>query len=262
MPKETFGGDGDDEEAGEERKKPALDKYTLSPDSNIKDLFWRILGSYAAAKKPGVELNELEQDRFALMRSAVSALSNPDTGHYGLSPRFVATYSMMMMLDAEWKDMFADFLTLSMESRMKIADYVKSGLKKLIAQEKYKSMVYQYLEEMLRNNDSAPVALAYIADINDPVLSAALKKELIIFARGDIGENQRNAIMAISGIKNDSDVLKSLIVLLSHWDKEARMAAAIALDGVENEEVKEAAAKRIESETDDEIKKILKRISK
>lgn len=261
MPKETFGGDGDDEGA-EEKKKLGLDKFNLSPDTNIRDLFWKIMGSYAAAKKPGVELASLEHDRFALMRVAVSVLSNPDSEHFGMSPRFVAMYTTTMMLEAGWKDVVPEFLNVSLEPRLKIKEHVKASLKKLIAQDKYREMLFGIIANMLRKTDTTPVALAYISELGAPELSLMVKKELIIFARGDIGENQQNAISAIATIKEDPDVKKSFIILLSHWDKEARRAAAGYLVGMEDDDVKAAAKKRIELESDEEIKKILMRIAK
>ncbi len=261
MPKEAFGGD-DDEEFEEEKKKLGLDKFNLSPDTNIRDLFWRIMGSYAAAKKPGVELEKLEQDRFALMRVAVSALSNPEGESFGLSPRFTSTYSIMMMLDGGWENVLAEFLELGLDNKLRIRGYITASLKKLAAQEKYRDGLFSLLSAMLRKTQDAPVALEYIAEINDAELSRQLKKELIIFARGDIGSNQRNAIKAIAEIKDEPDVIKSFIVLLSHWDKEARLMAAKALVGVDDEEVRKAAEKKAGTETDPEILKLLKRISK
>lgn len=261
MPKEAFGGD-DDEEIEEERKKLGLDKFNLSPDTNIRDLFWRIMGSYAAAKKPGVELKTLEHDRFALMRVAVSAISNPEGENFGLPPRFTSTYSIMMMLDGGWGDVLAEFLELGLDIKLRIRDYICGSIKKLIAQEKYRAGIFELLGAMLRKTASAQVALEYIAQINEPELSRSLKKELIIFARGDIGANQRNAIKAISEIRDEPDVVKSFIVLLSHWDKEARLLAAKSLIGIDESEVKEAAARKAQSETDAEILKLLKRISK
>ncbi len=261
MPKEAFGGDGDDE-VEEEKKNLGLDKFGLSPDTNIRDLFWKIMGSYAAAKKPGVELDKLEQDRFALMRVSVSVLSNPEGENFGLPPRFTSSYSLMMMLDGEWHDVLAEFLELGLDNKLRIRNYVTNSLKKLMGQEKYRDGIFSLLGAMLRKTPAAPIALEYIAEINDPGLSRSLKKELIIFARGDIGKNQHNAITAISEIKDEPDVIKSFVVLLSHWDKEARLVAAKALVGVDDEGVKETAAKKAETETDDEIRKILKRISK
>lgn len=261
MPKEAFGGDGDDE-IEEEKKNLGLDKFGLSPDTNIRDLFWRIMGSYAAAKKPGVELEKLEQDRFALMRVAVSVLSNPEGENFGLPPRFTSSYSIMMMLDGGWEDVLAEFLEIALDKKLRIREYAAASLKKLTAQEKYREGVFALLGAMLRKTSAAPVALEYVAQINEPELSRSLKKELIIFARGDIGKNQQNAITAISEIKDEPDVIKSFIVLLSHWDKEARLLAANALVGVDDGEVKKAAAKKAEAETDDEIRRILKRISK
>lgn len=261
MPKEAFGGDGDDE-AEEEKKNLGLDKFGLSPDTNIRDLFWKIMGSYAAAKKPGVDLDTLEHDRFALMRVSISVLSNPEGENFGLPPRFTSSYSIMMMIDGKWDDVLAEFLELALDNKLRIREYVINSLKKLIGQEKYGGEIFSLLGAMLRKTASSPIALEYIAQINEPELSRTLKKELIIFARGDIGKNQQNAIKAISEIKDEPDVIKSFIVLLSHWDKEARLSAAKALVGTDDEGAKETAAKKAETETDIEIRKILKRISK
>jgi len=52
------------------------------------------------------------------------------------------------------------------------------------------------------------------------------------------------------------------VILLSHWDAEARLAAAKALEGMKEADVKKAAAKRLETEADPRIKKILKRLAK
>ena len=261
MPKEAFGGDIDDE-APEERKKMGLDKFGLRPDTNIRDLFWKIMGSYAATKKPGIELEKLGEERFALMRVAVSVLSNPEGEKFGLPSKFISLYSSMMMLDGKWKDEFVEFLEISMNKKHDIFETVGGALRKLASQDEYKKIIYSYLMDMLRNNDNAPVALAHVAFIKDAELSMSLKKELIIFARGDIGKNQHNAIEAVSIIKDEPEVKKAFIILLSHWDKDARASAAKALVGIEDEEVKKASREKLNSESDADIKRILKRIAK
>ena len=253
-PKQSFGGDDDVEEEPEEPRLPPLDKFELSPDANIRDLFWKIMGSYAATKKPGVDLSALDDDRFALMRVAVSILSQEHD--YGLSPKFITAYSIQMMIDAGWDDALADFLSLGLEKKYHIKDNIVNSIRK-----QGKEMV-KCLSLMLRNSNDAPVALAYIAELNDAEISMKLKKELIIFARGDIGENQRNAIRAISFIADDEEVKKAFVVLLSHWDSEARLAAATALKGTADDEVKKEVEKRLESETDESVKKMLKEILK
>ncbi len=261
MPKEAFGGDIDDE-VPEERKKLGLDKFELSPDMNIRDLFWKIMGSYAATKKPGIELEKLEEERFALMRVAVSVLSNPEGEKFGLPSKFISLYSSMMMLDGKWEDEFGEFLEIALNKKYDIFESVGSALKRLVTQDEYKKTIYSYMMNMLRNSDDAPVALAHVAFIKEAELSRFLKKELVIFARGDIGKNQNSAIEAISTIKEEPEVKKAFIILLSHWDKNARASAAKALEGIDDEEVKKAARERLNSESDAEIKKILKRIAK
>jgi hypothetical protein len=261
MPKEAFGGDDEGSEAVQEKKKMGLSKFGLAPDANIRDLFWRIMGSYAATKKPGVGLEEIEQDRFALMRIALSVLESQHSENYGLSPKFLATYTLMMLIDGGWKDAFSEFLRKGMESRSRIHIEIANALRRLLSSEPYRETIMGDLNSMMRSRDSSSDAVAYVAEIHSAELSKAMKKELIIIARGDIGQNQLNAINAVSLIKEDEDVKKSMIILLSHWDSAPRLAAAeVLLELKEDKEVRNAAQRRVASETDDDIKEILEKI--
>ncbi|MFH0885091.1 MAG: hypothetical protein V1861_05265 [Candidatus Micrarchaeota archaeon] len=261
MPKEAFGGD-DSSRSAPEKKKIGLSRFGLSPDANIRDVFWRIMGAYAATKKPGLELSTLANDRFALMRIAITVLSSQHGERYGLSPKFIASYSLMMIIDGEWNDAFSEYLEKACEKKLGIKKDVTSALKKLLAQEKYSKAIGESLGTMVRGRDSGAVALEYIADLESNELVLALKKELMIIARGDIGQNQLNAIKAIALIREDEEIRKSLIILLSHWDAQARFAAAEALLGMQdNPDVKAAVAQRLESERDEEIIKLLKRMA-
>ncbi len=261
MPKEAFGGDDDSSGGGGAKKKISLSKFGLSPDTNIRDVFWRVMGSYAATKKPGVELGEMENDRFALMRAGVSVLSNPQGDQYGLSPRFIATYTLMMLADGGWKDAFSEFLEKGLEIHGEGHGEIVQALRRLMTAERYKALITDYIAGMLRGRATTAVALAYIAALEDEGLVRTLKKELVIIARGDIGENQLNAIKAVSIIRSDEDIRKSMIILLSHWDSGARLAAAEVLEGLRGEaDVKAAAEKRLAVETDEDVKKALARI--
>lgn len=261
MPKEAFGGDDSGGAAPEKQKKMGLSKFGLSPDANIRDVFWKILGGYAAAKKPGVELSTLGNDRFALMRAAVSVLSSQHGEQYGLSPKFIALYSLMMMVDGGWDDALAEYLETACEKKLGIKEDVIAGMRRLAGQEKYGKAIGECLSHMVRGRDTGAVALEYIPEVGSRDLVSALRKELMIIARGDIGQNQLNAIKAITLIREDEDARKSLIILLSHWDAHARMAAAEALLAIaDNPDVKEAAAKRLPMERDEEIINLLKRI--
>lgn len=259
MPRETFGGD-DDEGGGEETKKLDLSRFDLPPDTNIRDVFWKIMASYAAARKPGLELSTLEKDRFALMRIALSALSRPHVEQHGLPPKFMARYSLMMMLDGGWDDALMHFLEKAVEPRLK--EEVMPALKSIVKQDRYKEQLFRHFAKMLRKNETVETALLYLADVGTAEAVGIMKKELIILARGDVGENQYNAIRLISLLKDDEDVKKSLIVLLSHWDGGARLAAAEALVGMKEDAVKKAAAARLKNETVPEIRKALGRIAK
>jgi len=262
MPEQTFGGD-DDSSGGdvEEPKKLDLSKYGLSPDSNIRDIFWKIIGSYAATKEPGVELSTNAHDRFALMRTAVSILSRPHNNQHGVSSKFIVLYSLMMMLDGKWYDALSEFLEITSEEKMNVKKEVIITFKKLAGQDKYKNQIIEYFMQLIRKRDTVSIGLEYLAGIENTELIMQLNKELIILARGDIGKNQMNAINAILLIKEDENVRKTLIILLSHWDSEARLIAAQALIGIKSEDIHEAAKKRLSLENDPEIKKILQRLS-
>lgn len=261
MPKEAFGGDDDSSGAAEEKKKMGLSKFGLAPDINIRDEFWRIMGSYAATKKPGTELSALSQDRFALMRIALSILESQHSENYGMPPKFLSTYALMMMLDGDWKDAFVEFLRRGRESRSGIKADIAYAIRKLLPQEAYGPRLVEVLNSMLRGKETGGDALAYIADAQSEELVRPMKKELMIIARGDIGENQLNAIKAISLIRDDDEVKKSLIVLLSHWDAMARLAAAeVLLSFAHDKDVRAAAEKRLQAETDPEIREMLARM--
>lgn len=261
MPKEAFGGDDEGSGAAPEKKKLGLGKFGLGPDMNIRDVFWRVMASYAATKKPGVGLPTLEHDRPALMRVAISVLSNPESDHYGLSPRFIATYSLMMMADGGWMDTLAEFLERAREKRP-VMDEVAGAMRRLIPQEKYGKMLMELLSAMIRGRATGSTALGYIARLESPELVRSMKKELMIIARGDIGDDQLNAIRAISLIKEDEDVKKSLIILLSHWDSQARLHAAGVLESMAADgEVRAAAEKRLGAENDGDVLRILRKIA-
>ncbi|HSB46628.1 MAG TPA: hypothetical protein VLD37_01340 [Candidatus Bilamarchaeum sp.] len=261
MAKEAFGGDDDAGNPPEEKKKMGLSKFGLAPDTNIRDVFWRIMGSYAATKKPGIDLAEIGQDRFALMRIALSVLESEHSENYGLSPKFLATYTLMMLVDGGWDDAFGDFLKKGKESRSLISTDISNGLRRLLSSETYRAKVMEMLNAMIRGRDSSGDAVAYVAEIQSAELSKSMKKELIILARGDTGENQLNAIKAIALLKEDDEVKKSMIVLLSHWDAAPRLAAAeVLLELKGDREVRSAAQRRITAETDDDIKEVLERI--
>lgn len=260
MPKETFsGGDGDGADSA--KKKPALGKFGLAPDTNIRDVFWRIMASYMAARKPGEDLRALGHDRISLVRVALSVLNGPNPGHSGMSPRFITLYTMTMLLDAGWDDALIEFLAGGFE-KPKARKDIAHVLGRMQENGGHAKRLAECLTAMLRNRETNSTALAYVAEVGSETLALGVKKELIIFARGDIGENQRNAIKAAALIRDDPDVRKSLIVLLSHWDAEARLAAADALAGSKDAggELARAVEKRIAEETDERVKQALKRI--
>jgi hypothetical protein len=259
MPKETFGGDDEGgTEVEEKKKKLDLSKFDLPPDTNIRDTFWKIMASYAATRKPGVELSTLEHDRFTLMRVALSVLSRPQASEYGLSLKFMARYSLMMLLDGGWDDALAQFIEKGLESRQ--GDEVRHALAFLLSQEGYQEQLREHFTAMLRSKDGVDTAVSFLATTKDVSMARGVKRELVIIARGDIGDNQINAIRVLALMKEDEDVKKALIALLSHWDDAARLEAAIALEGLDDEQVSKAVESRLKKETSDEVLRALKRV--
>ena len=258
-PREAFG--GDDEGGGEEAevKKLDLSRFGLGPDTNIRDVFWEIMASYATSGKSGIDLSRLNAERFTLMRIALSVLARRQSQSYGLSQRAVIVYTFMMIFDAGWEDVLVEFLerTFSIDARA-----VRHALRYALSQKKYREVLSERFTKMLRDVETVETAISILADIGDDRLARAMKKELTIIARGDIGENQLNAIKLLALIRKEEGVKKSLIALLSHWDEEARLAAAQALVGMKDNAVKKAAEERLKKESSNEVIKILKRLIK
>jgi len=262
MPKETFGGDDDSEAPAEEKKRKLdLSRYSKGPDKNIRELFWSIIGSYGAKKGQVPDFSGLENDRFALVRVAISALNNPSPLQIRLTPGHISRYTLMMMLDAEWQDCFTEFLedASAREYQMKA---VLAGLKKVEGDLAYSRRLVESLRMMLRQHETSGMALKYVAELRSSKMTEELKKELTIFARGDIGQNQLNAMAALSVVPHDPEVIKTMSLLLSHWDEAARKAAADFLLKNRSAEGDAAAERRLEKETDPLVRAVLERIVK
>ncbi len=229
----------------------------------MKDEFLKIMASYTATKKPGVELATIENHKYALTNIALSIVLSPHPPYYGITPKFIVQYSLMMILDASWEDCFSEFIEKAKNRQDKFPKYISAALKTLVNQETYRTKIISIFGHLLRNRNSDSIALFFIPKIKSVAVISALKKELLILARGGIGEDQLNAIDAIAQIKDDQEVKKALITLFSHWDLETRFASVNAIKNFKNDqEVKDAIRKRIDLETDPEIIKLLKRLSK
>lgn len=263
MPDQTFGGDGDGSSGAAPKKKPVLQKYGLSPDANIRDVFWDIMGSYAATRKPSRPLSELDNDRFSLMRVAVSVLDNPQSSHYGLSPGFVAKYSLMMLIDAKWEDALAEFLEECRDSRASSDRQLVLALRHLLKDEQYREQITGQFRKLLRSRDMASTALGYASVLGSRELASELKREAVILARGDVGENQMNAIRVLSLLSEEEEVRDTLLVLLSHWDAEVRkLSAGLLLARKDDGKVRAAAIKRLALETNEDVRSALEKMAK
>jgi hypothetical protein len=265
MANQTFGGDDDSSSVPkqEKKKKIPIDKFGLDPDSNLKDEFLKIMASYSATKKPGVNLSDIEGHKYALTNIALSIVLSPHPPYYGITAKFIVQYTITMTLDGNWEDCFISFIEKAKNREDKFPRYISAAIRALCSQEPYRNKIISIFSQMLRDRNLDTIALHFIAKIKNPIIVSALKKELIILAKGGIGEDQLNAIESVTQIAEDGEVRKALITLLSHWDSETRLAAVEAIKKSKDEpEVKNAIVKRIDLETDPQIIKLLKRLSK
>ncbi|NYZ77413.1 hypothetical protein H0O02_03805 [Candidatus Micrarchaeota archaeon] len=260
MEKQTFGGDDDSEQPAAQQKKLKLSKFELGPDYNIREIFWKIMASYATTKSPGMDLAGLHNQRIALMRSALSVMESRESGFYGLSPQFIARYAMMMALDAGWEDAFLELIGRARESRAESWQPVVQALKHLLASEKYRKKAVDCMKAGIRNSGSYPSILFYVPKIGDKELVSELKREISIYARGDVDENQLNALDSLAMLAGEEDVKGMLLSLLSHWNVDIRRKVAGIIKGVALDEKSAALInRRIEAEPDEEIKRVLKK---
>lgn len=262
-PAQTFGGDDDEDAYTEPAPKLKLHRYGLSPDKNIRDIFWTIMGSYASTRKPGLELSEYGNERFSLIRVAATTIETNDGVHYDLPPGFISRYTLMMVLDADWGDAFVEFIEECKEGRGNTEAHLITSMRYVWKNENYHTLLTGYFSDMLRSRTDSQAALYYLARIKNKELAKALKRELIILARGDVGENQLNAIKALSLILEDEDVRKAFQIILSHWDVEARkLAVQLLMPYKKDEGTKASAARRLSLETNEEVKKLLSKLAK
>ena len=266
MPRQSFNGDDDDSGSdiavpSAPRKKLPFDKFTSTPDSNLRDRFWSIMDSYAENEKSGINLASLEADRFALINIAISVISSPHSSQYGISLRFICAHTIRMLVDGGWTDAFDDFLVRCFDSGGKTFELVISSIRSLIENEHVNYIFSERFAVMLRDRQNNMIGLTYLAKIANPKLSSVLRKELLIFAKGDIGENQLNALHALSVLPEDIEVKKCLIQLLSHWDTDARLSAIKFLHEFKNDdEIISVCRNRLSVETDPAICNILSKI--
>ncbi|MFH2106901.1 MAG: HEAT repeat domain-containing protein [Candidatus Micrarchaeota archaeon] len=255
------GGDDDTEYVDTPPTKPKLKKFASHPDKNIRDVFWDIMGLYATKKEVSPEeIRHHENSRMALVRIAVSTLSNPEKDSSGLTPNFTALYTLMMLLDEDWEDAFIEFVSESYEAKKRPMLPVIVALNKLAENSRYKEKLSSLLSSMIRDRYSTECTTAYLTELHNKEMVKEMKKELMIIARSDIEENQYNAINALTHIQDEEDVQALFINLLNHWDEETRRMVAMILSEKVDSKVLKAAKRQMGFETNQYITKILKKI--
>lgn len=266
-PQQKFGGDDDSSGSQlppEQPKKLDLKKYASKPDANIRDVFWDIMANYATKKQlTKEELQPFENERHALIRIALSVIENPESAYYGISKNFVAKYTLMMTIDAEWDDVFDEFIIRSYDEGKKPDKSVIMALNKIYESENYRNYILESFKLMIKEHSTLEAIIAYIRGMKNRELTKHLKKELLIVAKGDVETNQYNAMIAIAEIKDEDEECRSALTsLLMHWDDETRRMAATLLKGDNDPKVAEMAKRQLALETNEEVKKLLMRLIK
>jgi hypothetical protein len=166
----------------------------------------------------------------------------------------------MMFLDGGWDDAFTSFICDAKESRMESWKPVVQALKSLLSAEKYRERINGIFSSEIRNSKIYPCMLFYLPKLKDRKLVEAVRREVSIFARGEMEENQMNALDAISLLEGDAEAKNIMVSLLRHWDVNVRRKAAEKLKDmkIEARDV-ELIKNRIEAEPDKDIKNILNR---
>lgn len=260
MPKQTHGGDDDSESTETQETKIKLNKFELGPDKNIRDVFWAAIESWKEKKEMSEELQRLAYDqRFTFISIAKSIVDRNSAKKYGLTSAKLLEIILSIFLENDWKDAFVGMLVEFQEKEWLSKELLRA-LRSLLKREKEKEKMKTLFKELIRNANFYPIALFYISLLRDREMAAFVKNELIIFAKGDSLDNQVRAVDALSIIA-DEESARTIFSLLSNWDIEIRRAAAQALSriGVSDDMI-EKIKKQIEIETDEETRKILKRI--
>jgi hypothetical protein len=263
MPEQTYGGDDDKGGTAKAAKKIDLKKYASMPDINVRDIFWQVMESYREGRALGKEdFSALEHHNISLLRIAVSELGAAGSYH-GISKQAIATYMLMLCIDAGWKELAAEFIAKSFSRRNEPDRNVAAALNRLYAQEKYIHSINSIFTSAVRNSDSMPAAIAYLGSAKNKELVRALKRELMIIARNDVEMNQYNAIIALSHLLGEDEEIKSLAAsLLAHWDEDTRRLAATLLRNTADQKVIEAAKKQMSVENNEGVRKALAKIAK
>lgn len=241
-------------------KKISLTKYASLPDMNIRDVFWRIISEYAEKKGRGVEVQKYEGMRAALIRIALSVLEKPESAYHGLSSSLTAIYTVIMVLDGGWEDMFQQLLEESASFAPATRRPIVKGMQRLLQIQRYRLRIQEYLSRMIKDIRLIAPVMLYLVEIGDVQLIQALKKWIMVIAQTDIETNQIYAISALSVLENDHEVRQLYFRLLTHWDPETRKAIATVLARRTDEEVIREAEMQIPLETNPEVLALLKKI--
>jgi len=217
--KQMHGGDDDDfKDYEEEPKKPKLDKYLSDSDSNLTDLFEKIIMEYINGNDPSKLLEDVKYNRITLMRAGLKAIDS-GLAHLKISKNRIAYYLIKMIVCQNWKLVFKKIIVETSDKNLKNLPQMIIGIDKYYSDNKNKNKmcidrINNWVNEMILNIDNKEI-LALLSEIENQDIIESAKKELMLIAREDVGENKKNAINAIAKISaKHTDIIRLFKYLL------------------------------------------------
>ncbi|MDD5023314.1 MAG: hypothetical protein PHU63_04045, partial [Candidatus ainarchaeum sp.] len=199
-------------------EKIKLDKYLNVSDTNISDLFDKIIEGYRTGKDISKLLEKVKHERMALLRAGIRAI-NQGAPYFKISKSQMAYYLLKMIFDQDWKMVFKNLLIELYNEKTNYPIHFVAGVSRIYRE--YTDKANEWIEELIGNMDNEEI-VSLISEMNNEELVLKLKRQIMFIARDDVGKNKSNAISALSSIWNDEDVIKLLIVLLKRKDEETQ----------------------------------------
>lgn len=259
--KQQHGGDDDPDVQDEEVvEKIKLDKYLHASDFNLTDMFERIIRAYQRKEKTDNLLERIKHERMSLLRSGIRAVNN-GLPHLKISKNRIAYYLVKMILDQDWRIVFKNLVTETYNLKTKHPLPLIVGINKAYYEQKKK--FEEWTTELIINIDNEEI-ISLINEMHNDELTRALKKQLMLIARDDVGNNKNNAIHSLIDILNeDADIAKLFRILLRRNDPETQIYVLHAISlkkKIENKDLIEQIKELDKKTGNSHIKTLIKRI--
>jgi len=165
MPKQTYGGDDDTEYVEEKEARPKLERFSLQPDKNARDLFWKVIEAKAGKREPSKEdAAQARAHRFVFVGIYLSLLKGKGPTMYGVSRRSLSRYVMEFLMDVDAEDALLVVLAEALNEE-RLADTIAAVLKQTIKKGRYRQKIFEFFKRSMRKAADYPVVLSYLPKI-------------------------------------------------------------------------------------------------